>query len=199
MSKETTLAARKIIQFDWRRHWRRKVAPHLNKEVVQVSLDVGMMMLDPKWKRGDPPYLLGDTPPHRTRVMPGKLSWYRPWRQCHGIAFFSMAIGVLNDPHLDWNFLSGDLHTVPVGSGRDGQQVVMDILLFDSMTAEESIELATKKVDHAPACNGWDEVFEAFVSNMVPIIRDAACHVRQEPLTVAEPPERKVDREKYRT
>ena len=49
----------KIIQFNWRRNWSQRVAPHLDHELVQTSLDLGMMRLDPNWQRGDPPFLLG--------------------------------------------------------------------------------------------------------------------------------------------
>lgn len=46
------------VQFNWRRHWKRKVATHLKNEVVQACLDLRMGMLDPNWQRGDPPYVL---------------------------------------------------------------------------------------------------------------------------------------------
>jgi len=36
----------KIIQFNWRRHWKKKVEPNLEKELVQACLDGGMRMLD---------------------------------------------------------------------------------------------------------------------------------------------------------
>lgn len=167
--------AAKPTQFNWRRHWSRKVAPHLEKEDVQISLDLGMMMLDRTWQRGDPPYLLGAMPFLWSRAVPGKLSWYRPFGRCHFIAFFSMAIGVLNYPHLDWQFVSGPLHTVPAGFAADGQpKVVMDILLFDELTAEESIGHATNKVAGAPEGKGWDKVFSAFVNMTVPSLRASA-------------------------
>jgi hypothetical protein len=166
---------KKAIQFNWRRHGKKKVAPHLQEELVQASLDLGMMMLDPHWRRGDPPYLLGAIPLHRSRVVAGKLSWYQVWGRCHWIAFFSMAIGVLNYPRLDWRFVGGQLHTVAVGYEPDGEAaVVMDILLFEDMSAEESLARATQKVNGAPAAEGWEEVFRLFVSLMVPALRAVA-------------------------
>jgi hypothetical protein len=167
----------RVKQFNWQRHWSKKVAPHLDNELVQASLDLGMKMLNPHWQRGDPPYLLGAIPLDRTRVVTGKLSWYQVCNRCHWIAFFSMAIGVLNYPHLDWRFVSGDLHTVPVGYGPDREpKVVMDILLFGRMTAEESIAHAKRKLDMAPEVKGWAECFHLFVNKMVPLLR-AAAHV----------------------
>jgi hypothetical protein len=161
---------KKVVQFNWRRHWRRKVAPHLDKELVQASLDLAMTQLDPHWRSGDPPYLLGREPGRR--AVPGKLSWYQPTGCCHWIAFFSMAIGVLNYPRLDWQFVGGDLHTVPVGCGADGKpEVVMDILLSEGMTAEQSLALATQKVSSASAAGGWEECFRLFVSLLVPALR----------------------------
>jgi hypothetical protein len=164
---------KKVVQFNWRRHWPKKVAPHLDKELVQASLDLGMTLLDPHWRRGDPPYLLGREP--GCRANPGKLSWYQPCGCCHWIAFFSMAVGVLNYPCLDWRFVTGDLHTVPVGYGPDGKPaVVMDILLFEGMSAEQSLALATEKVNGAPAAEGWEEGFKVFTRTMIPALRAVA-------------------------
>ena len=69
-----------------------------------------------------------------------------------------------------------DLHTVPVGYGPDGSpKVVMDILLFDSMTAQESIAQAMRRtLEGAPAHEGGEEVFAAFVEAMVPRLRTTA-------------------------
>ena len=160
----------RITQFNWRRHWSKRVAPHLDNELVQASLDLGMMNLDRNWKRGDPPFLLGAI--GGSRIVKGKLSWYQPLNRCHWIAFFSMAIGVLNYPDLDWQFISGDLHTVPVGFGPECKpKVVMDILLFDSKTAEESISHAKIMVDNAPESRGWETCFKLFISKMVPVLR----------------------------
>jgi hypothetical protein len=115
MAQSNNVPAGKVVQFNWRRHWSKKVVPHLHKELVQFSVDFGMTILNPKWKRGDPPYMLGSVPPNRRRVVPGTLEWYQVRRRCHWISFFSMAIGVLNYPDLDWRFVSGEWHTVPVG------------------------------------------------------------------------------------
>jgi len=173
---EGAAGGEKVVQFNWRRHWPKKVAPHLDKELVQASLDVGMTLLDPHWRRGDPPYLLGREPGRR--AIPGKLSWYRPWGRCHWIAFFSMAVGVLNYPRLDWQFVSGDVHTVPVGYGPDGHpEAVMDILFFEGLTAEQSLAVATNRGNGAPAAQGWEEVHQLFTSTMVPALRAVAgCH-----------------------
>ena len=132
------------IQFNWRKHWEKKVKPYLNHPCVQFSLNLGMHLVEPKWAPGDPPYRLGDDGPARAKK--GTLAWYQPRRQCHEIAFFAMAIGVINYPKLRWKFVSGRCHTVPVGYDENGQaRVVMDILLFEDMTAEESIRFALLK------------------------------------------------------
>src|SRR5262245_42506560 len=117
------------IQFNWRRQWSKRVEPYLKEETVQFCLELGMQMLNKEWKRGDAPYLLGRLGDNK--VVNGKLGWYQPLGRCHHIAFFSLAIGVLNYPDLEWRFISGDRHTVPVGYDQDGNpRVVMDILLF---------------------------------------------------------------------
>ena len=50
----------------------------------------------------------------------------------------------------------------------------MDILLFDSKTAVESIAFAMQMSDKAPEGTGWDECFNLFVNKMVPLIRAVA-------------------------
>ena len=153
------------IQFDWRKHWEKKVKPHLNHPCVQFSLNLGMHLVDPKWTPGDQPYLPGDDGPARAEK--GTLAWYQPSRQCHGIAFFAMAIGVINYPKLRWKFVSGRCHTVPVGYDENGQaRVVMDILLFDDMTADESIRFAVFKKHSAGR-----RLFIGFATKVVPAIR----------------------------
>ena len=164
-SRSTPAEPSKPIQFDWRKHWEKKVKPYLNHPCVQFSLDMGMFLVDPKWTSGDPPYLLGDEP---RRAKKGTLAWYQPRRLCHAIAYFAMAIGVINYPKLQWKFVSGRCHTVPVGYDENGQAyVVMDILLFDDMNAEESIDFALLKKHSAQ-----QTLFTGFATKVVPAIRE---------------------------
>src|SRR5262249_2122005 len=106
----------KITQFNWRRSWRKRVEPHLEQPLVRKSVDIGMTMYDMSWTENDGPHSIGDGRRLGQRVVKGELSWYQPWGRCHWISFFACAIGVLNYPELDWHFISGDCHTVPVGS-----------------------------------------------------------------------------------
>jgi hypothetical protein len=163
----------KPTQFNWRRHWRKRVVPHLDKECVQCWLEFGMQLLNRSWRCGDPPYLLGDGAQDTGEVQPGTLRWYQPVMRCHWIAFFSLAIGALNYPRLDWQVVTGDLHTVPVGYGPDGSpRVVMDILLFDAMTAGESIAHAQRKRNGGDdkrgkaIRRGWEELFRMAVASI---------------------------------
>src|SRR5262249_55651269 len=142
---------------------------------VQLSLDVGMRLLEPDWKSGDPPWELGNGPYNGQRARPGGLSWYQPRGRCHWIAFFSMAIGVKNYPDCDWRFISGDLHTLPVGYHNDEPRVVMDILNFATKTAEESIAFAQMMSDKAlPTTVYWPLLQETFIERMVPRLKGAA-------------------------
>ncbi len=165
-SRSTKAEPTTPIQFDWQKHWEKKVKPYLNHPCVQFSLNLGMHMVAPTWKPGDPPYRLGDDGP--ARAQKGTLAWYQPCRQCHGIAFFAMAIGVINYPKLRWKFVSGRCHTVPVGYDESGQaRVVMDILLFEDMTAEESIRFALLRKHSA-----GQKLFTGFATKVVPAIRE---------------------------
>ncbi len=155
------------IQFNWRKHWDKKVKPHLHNPFVEFARDLGLKMADPTWNLGDPPYRAGRDWPQRPKK--GKLTWYQPFGQCHGISFFAMVIGLINYPELQWRFVSGRFHTVPVGYDLNGNaQVVMDILWFDCSTAEESIEFALKQ-EHA----GWQREFAFFETDMAAAIREA--------------------------
>ena len=165
-----------VVQFNWRRHWIKKVEPHLKHELVQTALDIGMGLVNSAWKRGDPPYRCGAVT--SGRVVEGKLTWYQPRGLCHWIAFFSMAIGVMNYPDLDWRFVSGELHTVPVGFDAAGKpRVVMDILLFDRRTSEESIAFTQQSPIHwtplAESVAQWEKVFALFTERLVPKLRAA--------------------------
>jgi hypothetical protein len=102
----------------------------------------------------------------------GKLSWYQPVGRCHWIAFFSCAVGAVVYPHLRWDIVTGDLHTVAVGYDAAGDAaVVMDILLFDRISAEESLRLARREVDGI-APSDMDECFKIFV-DYLSLARDA--------------------------
>ena len=134
-------------QFDFARNWRKRVSPHLDKPDVVRALHFGMGLLDIRYRPGDPPWLLGRGPLNGQRAREGSLSWYQPWGRCHHIAPFSWAIAQAVFPDLKWGFISCEQHTVVVGYREEWEQPkwVMDILLFRTMTAEESLALAMGK------------------------------------------------------
>jgi hypothetical protein len=168
-----------LVQFNWRQDWSKKVVPFLHEPLVQASLNFGMHLLDRNWKPGDAPCDFGAIGSGRT--VKGKLSWYQPLNRSHSIAFFSMAIGVLNDPGLDWRFLSGDLHTVSVGYDASGEaRVVMDILLFDGFTAEQSLAHTrlTGSETSPDVREDRDATFDFFVTEVVPLLKARAQELR---------------------
>jgi hypothetical protein len=161
------------VQFNWRRNWSRKVAPYLNEKLVQASLNFGMSLNDRTWKPGDAPCDYGAL--GFNRIVKGKLSWYQPLGRCHHIACFSMAVGVLNYPDLDWRFVSGPLHTVSAGYDAEGNpRVVMDILQFSRFTAEASLAYSEITDPRTSADEDWDVVFRYFVARMVPRLKARA-------------------------
>lgn len=149
MSQPTTIRSKRASpkQFNFARHWRQRIAPHLADPQVVTALTLGMYLLDPTYSEGDPPWLIGRGPVNGQRVRRGCLSWYQPWGRCHHIAPFSWAIGIKLYPDLNWGFVSGELHTVAVGYIDDWKHPlwVMDILLFREMTAEESLDLVMQR------------------------------------------------------
>ena len=129
-----------IIQFNWRRKWKKRVVPYLQEERVQAALDVGMSLYDPTWKRGDAPYEYGKG---ELEGRKGRLSWYQPVGRCHCMAPFSLVIGHINYPELSWTILHSSRHSVAIGYRPDGKpRVVMDILNFAWFSAEQSMEFA---------------------------------------------------------
>jgi len=176
----------KVIQFNWRRHWAKKVVPHLQKEPVQFFLDMGMRLLDETWQNGDAPYRLGRA--HRRKPVKGTLGWYQPLGRCHWIAFFAMVIGIINYPDLDWRFLTEDPHTVPVGYDETGSpKVVMDILLFERFTAEESIEHAQLKLTTGEMdedSKQWVALYRCFEEKVIPILKRFARYDRSSSRTL---------------
>ena len=112
----------KIVQFDWSRHWKKRVEPYLDLPLARAAIEMGMKLYDPNWTWEDSPHAIGRGALNGQRGVKGKLSWYQPWGRCHWIAFFACAIGVLNSPDLDWEFVSGDRHTVAVRLGAKGAE-----------------------------------------------------------------------------
>jgi hypothetical protein len=165
----------KIIQFNWSRNWKRNVEPYLDIPIVRGSVEIGMKLYDSAWTWEDGPHAIGRGSLNGQRVIRNKLSWYQPWGRCHWISFFACAIGVLNYPQLDWHFITGHCHTVPVGT-RDGEhRVVMDILNFKQMTAAQSIAHAQYLPPGVePQGNGWEQIFAVYVQECVPAFRDLA-------------------------
>jgi hypothetical protein len=150
-----------------------------------------MHLLDRNWKPGDAPSDYGAIGSDRT--VKGKLSWYQPLNRSHSIAFLSMAIGVLNYPDLDWRFLSGELHTVSVGYDVGGEaRVVMDILLFDGFTAEQSLaHTRLQGSETSPDVReDRDSAFDFFVTEVVPLLKARAQELRT---TKDLPPEQLLD------
>lgn len=135
----TTSATTK--QFDFSRHWRRKVAPLLDCPDVALALTLGLKLYDPSYEHGDPPWEYGRGPINGQRAKEGCLSWYQPWGRCHYIAPFCWAVGRRLLPELEWGFLTSHWHSVVIGWDNDWRNPrwVLDILLFRDHTAEASV------------------------------------------------------------
>lgn len=177
-------SSHKIIQFDWSRNWKTKVEPYLKEMCVRMAIELGMRAFDKKWKWKDGPHAIGRGAINGQRVTKGKLSWYQPWGCCHWIAFFGLAIGVLNYPDLEWRFVSGQYHTIAVGSRNGEDRVVMDILNFKQMTAEESIALASQVLPKpARSEMNWQKIYRLHIQMFVPWLLETSKHYAAHRLT----------------
>ena len=142
-------------QFNFARHWR-NIEPHLEDRAVVIPLECGLKALNEDREWGDPPWLEGRGPLNGQRAYLGKLSYYQPWGRCHHIAPFAWAIGRILFPDLEWGFLTSEFHSVAVGLEGGDIEIVMDILNFKRMTAEESIDFVKKS--EWKACFAIEEV-----------------------------------------
>jgi hypothetical protein len=138
-------------QFDFARHWKRLVRPHLDDVVVQSELDKSMQrycdMMNYehhngravlKWKHGDCPSHFCCTDYYCEHPIGGRksLSYYRPYGLCHWMAPFVHALVRRIYPKDEWLVINGRLHSVVANRERT---VVFDILLFDEYTARKSL------------------------------------------------------------
>lgn len=146
-----------IEQFDFAKNWR-KVKPLLRKQKVELALTFGMTFLGEGYEPGKPPWIYGNMA--RQSPKKGTLGWYQPVGRCHYIAPFCLAIGRELYPNLKWGVVSGYAHSVSIGYEETSKQpkVVMDILLFDCKTAEESIAFASV---------GKTEIFDSLCSYLL--------------------------------
>jgi hypothetical protein len=131
-------------QFNFARHWRKKIVPHLKDPLVGYALTSGLKLSDSNYMPGNPPWHCGRGGANGQRTRKGCLSWYQPWGRCHSIAPFCWALGTKLYPKLKWGFISGERHTVVVGWSNDWRRPewVMDILLFRDHSAKESLDFA---------------------------------------------------------
>lgn len=152
-------------QFDFARHWKKKIVPLLDCRDVVAALTLGLKLDDPNYNEGDPPWEYGRGPLNGQRAKRGCLSWYQPWGRCHYIAPFCWALGKRLFPGQEWGFITSDWHTVVIGWDYDWEnpEWVMDILLFKDKTAEES--LAFVKSQEWALHRSLAEYFASFFSD----------------------------------
>ena len=148
------------IQFDWKKHWNKKVKPHLEHPLVQFALDAGMSCVRRHWKSGDAPCRVADEGSKEAKSGTLALGINR-LTNAIGYHSFLWLLALLIIPNCDGNWKEVRSHTVPIGYDQAGQAgVVMDILLFDTMPAEGSIGFAFAKSKSAK-----QDIFRYFESD----------------------------------
>ena len=172
-TRPTTIVRQPLLQFNFREHWE-EIKPHLNSKSVFFALEVGMKTLNPKREIGDPPWLEGGVCDEPDGV-PGELSFYQPRNRCHWIAPFAWAIGKKLYPDLRWGFLTSQSHTVAVGFADDEMEIVMDILNFEWMTADESIEIVMLGAEEKLVWNMGDLFVKGGISEEAQALLSGFC------------------------
>jgi len=158
--------------FNLRRYWSKKVKPYLFDEKVQHALNCGMEELMESWRYdakltdkdlenadectkqrftwtpGSPPYLKTSSDYwlfHRT-PKEHSVGWYQCLHACHWICYFCFELGRKIYPNLDWEIVSGRRHSVAVGFKYDQPYMIFDILNFESMSAQNILDFADRKM-----------------------------------------------------
>ena len=159
--------------FNFRRHWSKKVKPHLFNEKVQFALDCGMEEVMDSWKfeakittdeqfealdehmkarftwvKGSPPYhkTSSDYWLYHRKPLEHSVGWYQCLHACHWISYFCIELGVKIYPELDWYIVSGRRHSVAVGFKYGQPYMIFDILNFEHMTAEHILDFADRNM-----------------------------------------------------
>lgn len=130
--------------FDFKRHWAKKVKPHLQDPQVQGLLNYGMQNWVCQrnieliqmgsshrwsWEPGDCPYRLsGDLALHPRWPRDGSYRWYQPFGKCHWIAPFLLGLAKKIYPKDSWYIQRGYFHTTVTNTNKT---IVFDILLFE--------------------------------------------------------------------
>jgi hypothetical protein len=134
-------------QFDFEQKWKSEIVPHLDDRQVVTALTFGMNMNHLNYSEGEPPWLYGRGWWSGQRATKGSLSWYQPFGLCQGIAPFCWALGKKVIPQLHWGCFGGKEHAVAVGwsDNPDQPEYVMDILHFQIMSAQQSLDFAKQR------------------------------------------------------
>jgi hypothetical protein len=137
----------KSKQFNFARHWRTKIVPHLDNPGVVGALTLGLKLYDIDYNEGDPPWLCGRGQWNGQRVKEGCLSWYQPWGRCHYIAPFCWALAQKLFPDRKCGIVSSDWHSVVTvwSDDREQPELVMDILLFRDGSAQDSLDFVKQR------------------------------------------------------
>lgn len=181
MPKQTKPIIPKV--FNFRRHWSKKVKPHLFDEKVQYALNYGMEelmwtwryeadLLDKDkfealddymkerftWTPGNPPYHKTSSDYWLNFRAPREHSvgWYQCIHCCHWICWFCLELGIKIYPKLNWKVVSGRRHSVAVGFKNDKPYMVFDILNFEHMSAQHILDFADRKMTKKEYEKKWE-------------------------------------------
>ena len=158
--------------FNFRRHWSKKVKPHLFHKDVQDALNYGMEDLMENWRweakitdeefkslegykkerftwtTGSPPYqkTSSDYWVYQRTPTQHSVNWYRCMQCCHWICWFCLELGRKIYPKLSWRVVSGRRHSVAVGYKYGKPYIIFDILNFEYMSAQNILDFADRNM-----------------------------------------------------
>ena len=164
--------AKGVLQVPFRPLWAKTIQPLVDHELVQEGLDAGMSNLDSSWKRGDAPWELGmHSCDWRPRPKEGALEYYQAQNRCYNVVLFSLQLGRLLFPRLEWRVMLSERHTIAVGifpgsvspeepihsfQKREEILVCMDLLFSDrGFNAEQSMDFADPNLSSEAYFDKW--------------------------------------------
>ena len=143
--------------FDYEKHWK-KVLPAtkhpMAKKVLEKQLKSYCEENGLEYDKNNGPWSYSDfaftTPPKKDTYQ-----WYQLFKGCHWMAEWNACIGSILFPERQWFILFGEKHSNAVGYDEfhdyDGEDLIMDILLFKNNTCRSYISPEDTLDNHVEA------------------------------------------------
>jgi len=170
--KESRLVGQPVV-FDFYSNWDSLVKPYLFEPYVRDSLNIGMEDLELyykddgilsknyKWYPTKAPYTMSQSDMiYRKAPKLHSLNWYSPLQCCHWIAPFSLALGELIYPELEWKYRHSRRHTIAIGYEKNMSNVEIPVVIFDILNYHLQYDKILDCSDSTISCIDYSRKWE---------------------------------------